>query len=100
MNIIYRNWGVIVFAISIIAIFIALIAEYFYNLLPCKMCLYQRYPYYSIIIIYPIFLFLKKGKKIDYEGATNVEFNLNGDAFGTFLEKEVSRGKFRTRQQR
>ena len=43
---------------------------------------------------------LKKGKKIDYEGATNVEFNLNGDAFGTFLEKEISRGKFITRQQR
>ena len=43
---------------------------------------------------------LKKGKKIDYEGATNVEFNENGDAFGTFLEKEVSRGKFRTRRQR
>ena len=43
---------------------------------------------------------LKKGKKIDYEGATNVEFDINGDALGTFLEKEVSRGKFRTRQQR
>ena len=43
---------------------------------------------------------LKKGKKIDYEGATNVELNVNGDAFGTFLEKEVSKGKFRTRQQR
>ena len=43
---------------------------------------------------------LKKGKKIDYEGATNVEFNINGDAFGTFLEKEISKGKFRTRQQR
>ena len=43
---------------------------------------------------------LKKGKKIDYEGATNVEFDINGDALGTFLEKEVSKGKFRTRQQR
>ena len=26
--------------------------------------------------------------------------DVNGDAFGTFLEKEVSKGKFRTRQQR
>ena len=43
---------------------------------------------------------LKKGKKIDYEGATNIEFDVNGDTFGTFLEKEISRGKFRTRQQR
>ncbi len=43
---------------------------------------------------------LKKGKKIDYEGATNVEFDKNGNAFGTFLEKEIKKGKFRTRQQR
>jgi len=43
---------------------------------------------------------LKKGKKIDYEGATNIEFDINGNAFGTFLEKEVIKGKFKTRQQR
>ena len=43
---------------------------------------------------------LKKGKKIDYEGATNLEFDKNGDAFGTFLEKEITKGKFKTRQQR
>ena len=43
---------------------------------------------------------LKKGKKIDYEGATNIEFDINGDAFGTFLEKEIIKGKFKTRQQR
>ena len=43
---------------------------------------------------------IKKGKKINYEGATNVEFDINGDAFGTFLEKEIIKGKFKTRQQR
>ena len=43
---------------------------------------------------------LKKGKKINYEGATNVELDINGDAFGTFLEKEIIKGKFKTRQQR
>ncbi len=43
---------------------------------------------------------LKKGKKIDYEGATNLEFDINGDAYGTFLEKEIVKGKFKTRQQR
>ena len=43
---------------------------------------------------------LKKGKKVDYEGATNIEFDINGDAFGTFLEKEVIKGKFKTRQQK
>ena len=43
---------------------------------------------------------IKKGKRIDYEGATNVEFDKNGDAYGTFLEKEIKKGKFKTRQQR
>ena len=37
---------------------------------------------------------IKKGKKIDYEGATNVEFNVNGDAFGIFLDKFLSDLKF------
>ena len=41
-----------------------------------------------------------KGKKINYVGATNVEFDVNGDALGTFLEKEIIKGKFKTRQQR
>ena len=43
---------------------------------------------------------IKKGKRINYEGATNVEFDINGDALGTFLEKEIIKGKFKTRQQR
>tara|TARA_B100000989_G_scaffold239888_1_gene186762 strand:- start:1424 stop:2617 length:1194 start_codon:yes stop_codon:yes gene_type:complete len=43
---------------------------------------------------------IKKGKKINYEGATNIEFDINGDAFGTYLEKEIIKGKFKTRQQR
>ena len=43
---------------------------------------------------------LKKGKKINYEGATSIELDINGDTFGVFLEKEIIRGKFKTRQQR
>ncbi len=43
---------------------------------------------------------IKKGKKINYEGASNIEFDINGDAFGTFLEKEIKKGEFKIRQQR
>ena len=43
---------------------------------------------------------IKKGKKINYEGATNIEFDINGDALGTYLVKEIIKGKFKTRQQR
>ena len=43
---------------------------------------------------------LAKGKAIDYEGATGVIFTDVGEAFGSFLEKEVKGGKFKTKKQR
>ena len=36
--------------ISLTVICIVLIAEFYFNLLPCKLCIYQRFPYISIII--------------------------------------------------
>ena len=43
---------------------------------------------------------LAKGKAVDYEGATAVNFTDVGEAFGSFLEKEVKYGKFKTKKQR
>jgi len=43
---------------------------------------------------------LAKGKGVDYEGATGVYFTDVGEAFGSFLEKEVKGGKFKTKKQR
>jgi len=43
---------------------------------------------------------LRKGKAIDYEGATGVNFTDVGEAFGSFLEKEITGGKFKTKKQR
>ena len=60
MRIIKNNWILIVFLISFFAIGSALTAEYFFKIFPCKMCLYQRYPYYFIMIISLIFFFIKK----------------------------------------
>ena len=39
---------------------------------------------------------LKDGGDIDYVGATSVEFNDIGEVLGTFLEKEVQSGEFKT----
>ena len=60
MNIIIAKWNIIIFLISIFAVMTAFIAEYVFNLLPCEMCLKQRYPYYFIIIIFIFFYFIKK----------------------------------------
>ena len=43
---------------------------------------------------------LASGKDINYEGATGVEFTDVGEAFGSFLEKEIKGGKFKTKKQR
>jgi len=43
---------------------------------------------------------LAQGKEVNYEGATAVEFTEVGEAFGSFLEKEIKGGKFSTKQQR
>ncbi len=43
---------------------------------------------------------LAKGKKINYEGASDVTFTKEGDATGSFLEQVVKGGKFVTTKQR
>ena len=43
---------------------------------------------------------LAKGKAVNYEGATGVEFTDVCEAFGSFLEKEIKGGKFKTKKQR
>jgi hypothetical protein len=40
--------------------------------------------------------FLAQGKQINYEGATNVEFTEVGESYGSFLAKDIKKGKFRT----
>ena len=43
---------------------------------------------------------LAQGKAVNYEGATGVEMTDVGEAFGSFLEKEIKGGKFKTKKQR
>ena len=43
---------------------------------------------------------LAEGKKVDYEGATGVSFTEVGEAEGSFLEKEITGGKFKNSKQR
>ena len=61
---IFNNWLNILFILSIIAITSALVAEFFFDLEPCKMCLNQRYPYYVIIFLIILFYIFKQTKNI------------------------------------
>ena len=56
---IIRSWTLLLFIISLISISSALIAEYFFNLQPCELCLKQRHPYY-LILVSLVFIFIIK----------------------------------------
>ncbi len=64
MNYIMRYWGIIIFFLCVVTISSALIAEYIFHILPCQMCLNQRYPYYFIISIFIVCYFIKKASSI------------------------------------
>ena len=43
---------------------------------------------------------LRDGKSINYEGATNVEFDKFGDTFGSFVEVDLNKGKLKSKKLR
>ena len=59
-----KNISLFAFLFSILAISYALILQYFYGLLPCKLCSYQRIPYYLIIVTFMIKLVSKPNENL------------------------------------
>ena len=54
-----KYWFYLVALFSVVALASAFIAEFYFNLAPCKMCLKQREPYYIIIAGFIIIRMLK-----------------------------------------
>ena len=59
-----KYWFYLVTLFSVVAIASALIAEYYFDLQPCAMCLKQREPYYIIIAGFILVMILKGQDKI------------------------------------
>ena len=59
-----KYWFYLVTLFSVVAIASALIAEYYFDLQPCAMCLKQREPYYLIIAGFFLVMILKWQDKI------------------------------------
>jgi disulfide bond formation protein DsbB len=60
-NIIYKYF-IYIFLINIFIILSALFIEYILNVKPCVLCIYERYPYYLILLLSALF-FLKNNWK-------------------------------------
>ena len=54
-----KYWFYLVTLFSVVALTSALIAEFYFNLTPCEMCLKQREPYYVIILGFIIITILR-----------------------------------------
>ena len=59
-----KYWFYLVTLFSVVALASALIAEYYFDLQPCEMCLKQREPYYIIIAGFILVMILKWQDKI------------------------------------
>ena len=59
-----NNTNRLIFIFSFSALCFALVLEYFFGLLPCKLCTYQRIPYLIIIFIFIFQIALKPSKKL------------------------------------
>ncbi len=59
----YYFFVVIIFSLLILSS--VYVMEYFYDLPPCKLCVYQRIPYF-LILIFSIFSIFLKDKKIPF----------------------------------
>ena len=54
-----KYWFYVVGLFSVVALTSAFIAEFYFNLAPCEMCLKQREPYYIIILGFTLITILK-----------------------------------------
>ena len=67
-------------SISLIVLIIDFILEYIFKLIPCDMCLVERYPYYALILLSIIAMYLvriekaKLRKIIDYVSISTILF--------------------------
>ena len=66
--------------VSLITLIIVFILEYIFKLIPCDMCLVERYPYYALILLSIIAMYLVKIEKtgskkiIDYLSILTILF--------------------------
>ena len=56
----------LIFIFSILAICFAFFLQYFLGHQPCKLCIYQRIPYYIVLLVSVLYLIFKKYFKIYY----------------------------------
>ena len=92
----YQNLLIFLFLSSSLALVFAYVGQYIFSLDPCVLCLYQRKPFFAVIIISACFLFIKNLKK--YQSLASIIailliiFNIFLASYHVGVEKKIFAG--------
>ena len=73
MNNILDKYIAINITISVVILFIVYVLQYFFNMIPCDMCINERYPYFIVIILGIVSYGIRSNTKV-IEITTNLIF--------------------------
>ena len=92
INYIIKNYFLSIFLISILVIFSAYIMEFFFNYPPCKLCLYQRIPYFILILLSIVSYIIKPKVIFYYLAGLSILTNLLilDEIFCSSISREIS----------
>lgn len=61
----YAGLALFFFSVAAVALGAALVSQYGFNLAPCVLCIYQRYPYVILMAVAALLFFLRHSKHRD-----------------------------------
>ena len=89
INYIIKNYFLSIFLISILVVISAYIMELFFNYPPCKLCLYQRIPYFILIMLSIISYIIKPKVFFYYLAGLSILTNLLISSFHSLVERKI-----------
>ena len=89
INYIIKNYFLSIFLISTLVIFSAYIMEFFFNYPPCKLCLYQRIPYFILIMLSIVSYIIKPKVIFYYLAGLSILTNLLISSFHSLVERKI-----------
>ena len=89
-----QNLLIFLLSSSILALVLVYISQYFFGLLPCQLCFWQRKPFFAIIILSMLFLSIPQLKKYQNWGIKIVVLLLLVNSFIAFYHFGVEQKWF------
>ena len=84
-----NNYFILLFVLSFFTLLSAYILEYFFNHPPCKLCIYQRIPYFFLILL-SFFSFLRgPAKKLVYFSIIILTSSFFISGFHSLVERKL-----------